>query len=127
VEWVPNSIALNALKNWKAAQLAKMWAEWFARRESVQKDWVAAQNERVSAIAQEIDDARQDQMLRDEEAKRLAFILADRLESQKWIDALLLAVKQDQDREKKKLRHGIQRDGMKVARAKLKLLGKRVR
>jgi hypothetical protein len=126
-EWYPVTIARNELKNYKAAQLAKMWARWFAQRESVHKDWIAAQNERVAAIALEIDSARQDQLLRDEETKRREFIEADHRENQKYLDAVQAAVAKAHRRECKKLRAGIQRDGMKVARAKLKMLGKRVR
>ena len=80
-EWSPVMSAADVLE-------AK-WQRWRAAKDSVNRDWVKAQLERVAEIAQEVDRDKQKTGVEEEEEKRRAYFLQDHQENQQFVAALV--------------------------------------
>jgi hypothetical protein len=88
-EWLP-SPSLEQLMQLK-------WERWRAAKDSVDRDWLTAQQERLAEIALVIDADRRKTQLEREEEKADAYAAEDQRETTRFLDALHAETKRKAD------------------------------
>jgi hypothetical protein len=88
-EWMP-SPSLEQLMQLK-------WERWRAAKDSVDRDWLAARQERLSEIALVIDQDRRKTRLQEEQEKADAYAAEDQRETTRYLDALHAETKRKAD------------------------------
>ena len=109
IEWTPLAKVRAEVRNYNANEVARMWSRWRKAQDSVNADWLAAQNERVADLALIVDRDRQKTLLEEEETKRREFLSADHAENEKWAALLTAAQHRANKAEAKRLRRDIER------------------
>jgi len=82
-EWSPVMSAADVLE--------LKWQRWRATKDAVNRDWLKAQLERVALIALEVDHAKQQTAMEEDEEKRRAYFSKDHQENQQCVATLVAA------------------------------------